>query len=573
MRPGTIRIEFDVAGQTVTVTDDGIGFPYDTNLLGFGGTDKDTDSDWCLHGRQGVGLKALLLSTKHFHLSAVRDGKKWEAQVDGAASYLDGGAPQLEIVEPQPSPDPAGTSLFYAFEGALVSEVLNGILSAELPHVHPALAATNRQRIQIAVEHYFRAYTYAGDMNALLGLGDPKPISVAITIVANGLPTGVLPSELLTELESGRIEVTFPAKLWDVKEAVDRTMPGMPRPTVLSQALPPGGSLGRYNENFLYVGSFADEPSWNSLLENPNLRVPIEFSKYKNLFEHLRGLYIAIGSASMLSRYLVGPPRQIVAADGVPSAHVLAAPRRGAEASYVSNNIQFIANVNAKLNYGKQTIPNPRLVGTVGEFFTDAVRATLRNVAISIVGSQVVSTSGDDTDTDVGPELDVISRPQLNHGALNFKKIPRDENALIAITFELLGRGTLEGFSFYSLSQKARYDGRAVMKRSDQSSIIEPASDSDLRNIEFKLELTDLIDDFENEIKHPNEISLVIVWDDTLKPGLSDYQVVGVEYTNDADRTFHRVTKVLHCKRHNRMIQMLVISDVIAELPEGPRVQ
>ena len=40
---GRINILFDVAEQRVTVQDDGVGFPFKMDLLGFGGTDKDTD--------------------------------------------------------------------------------------------------------------------------------------------------------------------------------------------------------------------------------------------------------------------------------------------------------------------------------------------------------------------------------------------------------------------------------------------------------------------------------------------------------------------------------------------------
>ena len=568
-RAGTVQIELDVVNQSVVVKDDGIGFPYNIDLLGFGGTDKDADPDWCLNGRQGVGLKAVILSTSVFQLEASSDGNCWKVRIEGADKYLEGENPEFDISEPEPCTEPSGTAVSYSFRNQLVSDVVNTILSEYLPRVQDALAPTARRRIEVALESYFRSHTYAGDVNTLLGIGDYKPITISLTVVANGSPTGILPAELIQELKNGRITVTFPNKHWDVREAIDRTRGGVPRPTVLSQALPPGGVLGRYSDSYVYTAGLTSESGFASLLENPNLKRPIDSSKYKALFASLRGIYVAVGSRSVLGRYLVGPPRQFVAANGIPSAHVLPGPTRGGEATYVSNNIHFIANVNGQLNYGKQTIPNPRLVGLVSEYFADAVRATLRNVAISIVGSQIVSTSGDDLDEQFSVETDVISRPELARGVLNFKRVPRDENALIAIFFELLGKGFLTGYEFYSLSQKARYDGRASIMQKGRGDVPEPSSDADLRFVEFKLDINEIVDDFENETKMPQEISLLVVWDDTLKANITDYQVIDIEHSPDADRGMNGVEKILHCKRHNRMIQMLVINDIASRIANG----
>ena len=205
----------------------------------------------------------------------------------------------------------------------------------------------------------------------------------------------------------------------------------------------------------------------------------------------------------------------------------------------------------------------------VADYFSDAVRATLRNVAISLVGSNYSTTSADDLEDTSGTETDVLSRPALAGGHLYFKRVPRDENALIAIFFQLVGRGILTGYHFYSMSQSARYDGRASMKLSYQTDVPMPDVDNDLRNVEFKLDVNDLIDDFENEIKIPAELQLLVVWDDTLKASITDYQVLDIGYTDDVDRAITGVDKVLNCKRQNRMIQMLVMQDLVNKLDLG----
>ena len=563
-KPGKVEITLDVENQSVTVKDSGSGFPRNEDLLGFGGTDKDTDSDWSLNGKQGVGLKAVILSTKIFTIEATHEGERWTLEITDADKFIDGGNPSFSISDSTPVSEPSGTTVRYYFRESLVSEFLSEVLNQQLSNVTDYLATGASPRIGLALESYFRSFSYAGDANVLLGLNSPTPVEIEIKVNGTKSPTGVLPTELLGEIKAGSIQCRFPSGLWNVKEAIDRTGRGRPRPTVLSQALPPGGSLGRYNENFVYVNSFTTIDDYKQLLENPNLRRGIDASKYQRLFEQLRGVYVAIGSRTILKQYLIGDPRQFIAADGTPTAHVLPGPTRGGDASYVSNNIHFVANIDAKLNYGKQTVSNTRLVGMVADYFADVVRATLRNVAISIVGRSGSSSSADDIEDSSDTETDVLSRPTLANELLNFRRIPRDENALIAIFFELVGNGSLEGYHFYSLSQKARYDGRASIKLSYMSDVPVPAVDNDLRNVEFKLEVRDVIDDFETEIKFPGEIQLIVVWDDTISANVTDYQVLDIDYTDDADRRMDGVEKVLHCKRHGRMIQLLVLSDFVA---------
>ena len=570
---GRVDILLDVENQSVTVKDTGRGFPRNNDLLGFGGTDKDADPDWCLNGRQGVGLKAVILSTSHFSIEAINQHMKWSLKILDADRFVDGGDPHFDIVEHGETNDPSGTTIRYSFRETLVSEFIQEVLAQQLPHVTEYLTDNTRDQISIALESYFRSYTYAGDVNVLLGIGEPPPvpIDVNVEVVAASRPTGILPEDLVRELRSGRLVCSFKNGHWDMKGAVDRTRPRRSRPTVLTQALPPGGTLGRFNENYVYSNTFTTEDEYRKLLENPNLRRPVDQAKYQRLFEQLRGIYVAIGSRSVLSRYLISSPRQFIAADGTPTAHVLPGPTRGGDATYVSNNIHFIANVDAQLNYGKQTISNTRLVGLVSDYFSDVVRATLRNVAISFVGSSSSTSSGDDLEDSSGTETDVISRPTLGEGLFNFKRVPRDENALIAIFFELIGRGGLTGYHFYSLSQKAKYDGRASLQLSYMSEVPTPNTDSDLRNVEFKLDVRDLIDDFENEIKLPSEIQLVVVWDDAIPANITDYQVLDIDYTDDAERRINGVEKVLHCKRQNRMIQMLVVQEFLLNKVGGPQ--
>ena len=108
-RSGTIEILLDLHHQSVTVKDNGTGFPRSDELLGFGGTDKDGDPDWGINGRQGVGLKAVILSTEHFSIDAIHDGNMWSLRIDNADQFIQGSDPTFSIEDRGPTDQPSGT--------------------------------------------------------------------------------------------------------------------------------------------------------------------------------------------------------------------------------------------------------------------------------------------------------------------------------------------------------------------------------------------------------------------------------------------------------------------------------
>ena len=568
---GRIDIVLDVSKQAVSVADNGCGFPYDLDLLGIGGTDKDIEYDPRIDGNQGVGIKAVIFSTVTFRLNSVRDGKRWEAWIENANKYLNEGASDcvLQVTDPQDTRDPQGTRVEYTFQGDEVVQFVNEVMDTHLGAVHEHLARDPVSRAQLALEFYFRSQSYAGDVNGLMGLPDIVPIDITVTLTASGDIPPSLGGGVADILGAeGTVAARFRNVHWSFVEAVERTLSGVPKPSVLEMPLPPGGRIGRHSDRFVYVANLTQREQFESLLSNPNLRAPVPPGQYSVLFDQLIGLHIVVGARPVLTKYLLGPPRQFIAASGIPSQHVIAGPTRGGDATYVGNNIHFLANLNARLNYGKQTIANPWLVGQVSQFFADAVRATLKNVAVAIVGRQTGTSSADDIEAALEEETDILGRADLPVEGMSFKKVPYDENALIAIFSEMLGRGLLEGYHLYTLSQRATYDGRGAMRIASQPSVPVPRTDADLRNIEFKLRLRDLVADFEDQVKVANEISLVVVWDAGLPSNIVDYQVVDIEHTPDADRAMGGVTKCIHCKRDARYIQLLILPEVLGQAAE-----
>jgi hypothetical protein len=191
-RPGAIHIVLDVTTQSVRVTDNGCGFPYNIDLLGIGGTDKDEETDWRINGSQGVGIKAVIFSTVRFRLESVHGGKRWEAWIDRASDYLQGLPVTLKITEPVETPNPTGTTVEYRFEGSPVLDFLNSVVNQHLTSVHEHLARDDLARVKLIIEFYFRAYTYAGDVNRLLDGQGVVPMTINVVILA----TGEVPSAL-----------------------------------------------------------------------------------------------------------------------------------------------------------------------------------------------------------------------------------------------------------------------------------------------------------------------------------------------------------------------------------------
>lgn len=238
------------------------------------------------------------------------------------------------VTEPVETADATGTRLEYSFPDAPVAKFVNSVVSQYYPYIDDHLARDPVEKVRLALEYYFRSFSYAGDVNRLLALEGIAPIAINLTITANGQPPEDLYEPLFEALrENEKIEIAFENRHWDFAEMVDHTRRGVPRPTILDVRLPEGGNIGRYTDRYVYVAKFTTREEYEALLNNPNLRRPVDPARYRSLFEPLKGLYVVIGTRPVLMKYLLGPPRQFIAAMGIPSAHVLSGPTRGMEAS------------------------------------------------------------------------------------------------------------------------------------------------------------------------------------------------------------------------------------------------
>ena len=294
------------------------------------------------------------------------------------------------------------------------------------------------------------------------------------------------------------------------------------------------------------------------------LREPVDIEKYKtNLFPSLTGIYIIIGSTDeeRLPRYLFGPAQRFISAKGVPTEHAIQNPAGVGELGYVPY-IHFVADLSEELNEGKRTISNTRLVGHVNDFFKDAYRVTLRNIVTRITGR--VKREMRKKIKKAIPTRDIVDRVNISLDELSIKKVPEDEETVIALFYELIGREYLNGYQTYANFRIGQYDGNGVIIPTTESGGHTIERDSDLDIFEFKNSLSEIIENFENGDKDPMDIDLIICWTDDITPLENpNYQMIYIDHSHFADSPYHRVTKCLRINEVPIDIQVLVLSEVL----------
>ena len=111
---GEISVEIDFDSDTVTVSDNGIGFPPDLSLLYLGGTTKQVGGS---KGKTGVGIKVAMFSSKYFRIRSNNGDRAWIAELSGAYTFEE----LASLPVPQTIPDDLnplphqGTQVRYTF--------------------------------------------------------------------------------------------------------------------------------------------------------------------------------------------------------------------------------------------------------------------------------------------------------------------------------------------------------------------------------------------------------------------------------------------------------------------------
>ena len=351
-KEGSIELKMDLDKEEVEVWDNGMGFPFDLNLLGFGGSNKPAE-EWKLGGEIGVGLKVVIFSTKNFNLESIfinpEKGiiQKWRCQISDGCNYLKELTDDVSVEYDDPIDLRTGetyTDIKFNFpkEDKRLFDFVKNIYEEYDGLIHDDLADTPLKKFKLALEHYFRTRGYAANVNNLLHVEQTVPTTINLSISCK---EPKFPNEGLNELfqENPKISVKFKNSFWDPEEAIERTRKGGSRPAVLKIPFPEdGGYIGDYSTNYVYIQKFTDWLTFKKLLSNPQTRHPPDMSEYQPYFDsYIFGAYLVVGSREVLRKYLVGIPRMhFIAAAGVPSTHDINVPRDVGGLGFV-NNIHF----------------------------------------------------------------------------------------------------------------------------------------------------------------------------------------------------------------------------------------
>jgi hypothetical protein len=334
-----------------------------------------------------------------------------------------------------------------------------------------------------------------------------------------------------------------------------------PKPARYSQHLGAGGIDLPKTQNGFNVIEYRTPQEFEALLTNARGKLPDEIETFrKQLFSKINHVRLTIARIPHFERYLPGGSQRIFSANGVVTRH---SPdlTRGRNQQYV-RCFDIVVDVDAELNYGKYHLKNMRLVGLLKKFINEAYRSTIQNAASRFVGKA-------DPFEEDERSVAFWSRKDLLRPELTIKKVPADENDVIALFFELAGMNKFPEFRWYGLSQRDRYDARAVIQRVGESeAVLENPSESDLRVVEFKIRASSITQDFDREDKNPRDIHLLVCYEEGESKS-EQFQFIDLQDSDTRDRAperiFPHVKRVLKDTQSGYEVQVLILRDFLEE--------
>lgn len=576
-----IDLHLDLPNRRVSVTDNGVGFPNNPKLLFLGGTEKSQKS---LYGMIGAGLKVVLFSSSEFTLRARAGAGAFRIDLDNAYQFDGENPPALAVPEAFP-PDAnaleeVGTELSYILpegEDDILASCMQRVIDACLPKgdADPFLATLQRavnagaygSRLAALFAFFLRRYTYAGDVRTAIGLQDPHA-EINVRIDCDGDSGLGIP--LLAELSDGVASVEF--KVDPAYQTVEDSVAWSPpnrRLSVFQDRLGRGGENLTQTAQGLNHLRLTDPEDFKRLLENRRggygQAAPWIDEFERLLFPKINGISLTIGRIPDLDRLLPGGSRRVVSANGVVTTHELAVDS-GQNQEYV-RCFDLCIDVDGDLNWGKSQITNPHLVKWVRRYINAAYAAVIQNAAKAFVGR--IAPDDDDDPTDV-----FLGRPDLALDGLVLRKEPKSEQDVIALMFELAGRGEFDSYRFFGLSSIDRYDSRAAILTEGlvPEEVFDPDGDGDLSVVEFKHTAASLVTDLERNQKDIADIDLLVAWQEGISP-VPHYIFEDIEHSRAAtynpSRVIPGVARYLQDTRSGRQVQVLLLDRIIDRLAEN----
>jgi hypothetical protein len=605
-----ITVILDISDQSVEVRDDGVGFPHGEDgirLLGLHGTNKGEDTRQ--GGNLGYGIKTVICSTERFELESVRDGKKWgfvvEDGVDIASSTF------AEIEEGDVENAEPGTSVSYSFPGNEVTRALNEIYEST-----PGVQRLNKfdstvkyisskndypDILRSLFEWYFRTKTYAANIDRLLKGDDSEVPKVDITFKVRGSDGGEVDSlnediSDIIRLNDGAISVEFENKYWDIENLFLRSdgssKSGLPFSLVNDVELPIPETQELKSEQVV-IFKFTDKEDYKQLIRYPSGKYAGEVDSrdsdyYDNkLFNVLEGAYIVVGRKRYLDMMLFpdNPDRKTTFARGIPTQDHLTLESGQWGSSRSETTVVAGLHVSDTLNLGKLQLSYRRRIKWLREYYTDSFKAHIRRISSQVASKQITEEDDLNLPDDEEEDTDFVDREKIFDSGDPDRSIivkPHYENELIALFFDLLGSQEIDGYQFYGLSGRARFDGKTEVKLPTRDYFRSSISqDSKLWNIEFKVRLSVLANDLENvkSRKRASQLQLAVVWeiDSENISNQTDFKVVDVQNFDSVSgmsfpsgKILKGVEKVLAVRVEERWIpiQVLEMKSIVFSMKE-----
>lgn len=577
---GAIDITIDFDSNSITVRDNGIGFPSDLNLLYLGGTQKVGKQK---KGKIGVGIKVVFFSTEYFCIRTKNEMQSWKIEISNAHNFKE--LTSLEIPQELPAdPTPLtnnGTEVTYRFKentdeknrldlfmDEMIFKCLPRGVNVDFGNSIQTLNTGYPSPICALIASYMGRFSYAGDVR--VGFGDPSDypiegIDINFKLICSD-PKSRLSNDLY-DLFGDESEQSFSIRpgYMLVDESLKWVLKGKKAPEVFNDKLGVGGTGLSRTDGFNKLIFLNDEEfkQFESILINRNGKTSNKIGRYKKrLFPLINGMIITIGRIPDFDSFLPGGSRRLISCNGVVTDHDIGL-ERGRNQEYV-RCLDLVIDLDADLNYGKNQLTNMHLVALVKDYINEAYTRVLQSATGTWVGK--LPKQGDE-DTEV-----FVGRKDLDLEGYISRKIPSDENDVIGLYFEMAGKGVFDSYYIFGLSQISRYDCRAAIKREDDpDSVFEPTDDTQLRIVEFKVHAADVITEFERGQKIANEIDLIIAWDE----GSNDSSVYKIYDINQSDayksspkRVFPNVSKYIYDARSGSEVQIVLLQDISNELKD-----
>lgn len=572
LRKGKILIDIDFDSEKVSIADNGKGFPDNISLLYLGGTDKQSKNT---KGKIGVGIKVSMFSSSYFCIRSRSKSKAWKLEIQEAYKFETVNVLRI----PDPLPDDVeplsskGTQITCQFPKPEAGKSKLDIFVQEVVDTTiPREASSFGQTVKDSAKDYpspfaallssfLRRYSYLGDVLAAIDKQEEYPregLEVEFRLQCSD-PISRFGSEIGRLFGDQALQVfQVEPKYLRVEDTLSWVSKGKLAPRVFQEKLGPGGSKVEQSSGF-NVLMFNSPEDYEALLVNAKEQPSKDLEVYKNrLFPFINGMLLMIGRIPDFEKYLPGGSRRVISCNGVVTGHDIDLTR-GRNQQYV-RCFDLVIDLNAELNYGKTQLKNSHLVKLTRDYINEAYVRVIQNAAGKWVGRL--------SDEEIDEETDIfLCRQDLGLAEFTTRKVPRDENDVIGLFFEMAGRNLFPNYRFFGLSQKDRYDCRAAVQReSDPESVLDPREDSKLRVVEFKVHAAEVIRDFERFQKFPRELQLVIAWDvgtyESNKYGVYDIDQSNA-YKASPSRVFPKVSKYIYDAKTGAEIQLLLIEDVV----------